>query len=145
MAKRGRPTKYNESILDRTIEYYQNCLNATDKDGNTIAVVPWIEELALKLDIDDDTIVEWCKDEAKKEFSATIKKLMTLQQLRLSQLSLGKNVVGPIFLLKVNHGKNEKIIQENHNMDESNEHMNQIQDIIHAITSDAKSQHNQPN
>ncbi len=141
----GRPTKYSPAMVAKAKAYYQRCLRAKDSTGKQVIRIPWVEELALELDIDDDTIVEWCKDDDKKEFSATIKKLNTLQQLRLSQRTLGKNPAGSIFLLKVNHNKKETNIVENYGDSKQDEQIDQIQSIISTLSSDAKSQHNQPN
>ena len=100
MTKVGRPTKYNPEMLQKAQKYVDNCQNS-DK-------VPYIEELALKLDINDDTIVEWTGHH--EEFSATVKKLRLIQKLRLKQGSLEKRLhpATSIFLLKVNHGLDEK-------------------------------------
>lgn len=106
--KPGRPTKYNEAILLKTQKYFQECLRPTDGKMR----MPFIEELSLLLDIDDDTVNEWTKDPEKKQFSAIIKRIRILQRLRLTQRCLGKNPTGAIFLLKVDHGKKETTVLE---------------------------------
>lgn len=139
MSQLGRPTKYSDEILQKTVEYYESFanapkfiqVNALDKKKMLVEITvpnpmsvqpPYIEELSLQLDIDDDTIVEWAKarypsdheDEALRgklihpEFSATIKKIKKLQLLRLYGATLQKHsATGAIFQLKVNHGKIE--------------------------------------
>lgn len=95
----GRPTKYDEGVLNKARAYVQRCQN--DKE------IPFIEELALTLDVNDDSIVEWAK--LHDEFSATVKKLKLLQKLRLKRGALEKwlHPSISIFLLKANHGMSE--------------------------------------
>lgn len=116
----GRPTKYNEEMLAKTEAFFQRYFHAPktietithDKDGKEIKVVlpnpeyykpPYKEQLALELDIDDETIIEWGK--IYPEFSAIIKKIEQLQRVRLYDLTFEKNsATGSIFQLKVHHG-----------------------------------------
>ena len=95
--KIGRPTKYNENTVVITREYYQECLD-TD-------IIPYVESLQRKLDIDYDTVIAW--SDKYLPFSQLIKKIKDLQKNRLQEVALGQrkgNVIGAIFLLKVNHG-----------------------------------------
>lgn len=115
----GRPTKYNVNMYKKAKAYFDECFQGVrDVSGKIIRQprVPYIEELELMLDIDDDTINEWAKDNNKKEFSATYYKLKKLQKLRLKQMLVrGKtNPLGPKFLLEAEHGlmATEKQIQE---------------------------------
>jgi hypothetical protein len=96
----GRPTKYDEAMLAKAQSYVQHCQDAKE--------IPFIEELALLLDIHDDTIVEWSKNNV--EFSATVKRLKMLQKLHLKKGALEKRLHPSlaIFLLKANHGLDEK-------------------------------------
>lgn len=106
----GRPTKYNEKMLQKAKAYYLSFIEAEpflDEDQKIknprYNYPPYIEELSLELDVDDDTIVEWSK--IHKDFSATIKKIKKLQKLRLYDKSMQKSsTTGAIFQLKVNHG-----------------------------------------
>jgi hypothetical protein len=105
----GRPSKYNEEILIKTKQYFDECFHGVqDMQGKLVKPprTPLIEELELLLDLDDDTIVEWSKDEDKEEFSATYKRIKKLNKLRLKQILIkGKtNPIGPKFLLEVDHG-----------------------------------------
>ena len=79
-------------------------------DNNEWEIVPTVEGVAEYLDIDTDTIVEWCKDEIKQDFSVAIKKVKAKQARLLQHKGLTKefNPIMSIFLLKVNHGKTEK-------------------------------------
>lgn len=100
MTKQGRPTKYGNTHLIAAQSYVEKCY----KNSN----MPYIEEIALLLNVDDDTLVEWAKQH--DEFSATLKRLKMLQKLYLKQGALEKRLQPHIavFLLKANHGLNEK-------------------------------------
>jgi len=103
----GRPSKYSDEILAKAEDYFLKCYGKIDGRPR----VPFIEELALELGVDEDTIVEWKNkrnnDGSLKypEFSATYSKIYTLQKLRLKQTGLtGKSQSFVIFLLSSNHG-----------------------------------------
>lgn len=118
----GRPCKFcsnSEDIMFKTEEYL-NKAKTGNKEGKH--GVPFIEELALLLDIDEDTVNNWAtkkiKDSEGKEtdelehpqFFGAIKRLKSIQRLRLQQRTLGRfNAAGPIFLLKANHGMVDRI------------------------------------
>lgn len=96
----GRPTKYiPEIIFPKTQEYLESC-------GKENMELPTVEGLALALDVNDDTIVEWAKK--YPDFSATLKKLVFKQKNQLMNDGMygGKeiNSAMAIFLLKANHG-----------------------------------------
>lgn len=72
--------------------------------------VPWIEEVALLLDVDDGTLVNWAnkKDDNDKrehpELYATYSRLKSLQKLRLKQRAIGRfNPHGALYLLGSDH------------------------------------------
>jgi len=90
--KLGRPTKYNQDIQDRADKYVR------------VLNLPFMEELALELDVDDDTLYEWAR--RYKAFSVTIKRLAMKQKLGLLKISMNKDYAtsGAIFQLKANHG-----------------------------------------
>lgn len=93
--KIGRPTKYNNELLEKTKQYYRDCI-INNK-------MPYIEELSIVLDVDDDQIVNYGK--RYPIFHAVIKKIKSLQKLNLQKIAVhGQKPVGSIFLLKVNHG-----------------------------------------
>jgi hypothetical protein len=96
MNSRGRPTKYSAQMLSGAEKYIRDC--------SCNCEIPFIEELAFQLGIDDDTLVEWTRKH--NEFSAAIKRLKMLQRLRLQKDSLSRKVhpTSAIFLLKANHG-----------------------------------------
>ena len=110
--KIGRPSKYTPVLQKKAEDYFKQCL-----DGNAFITV---ERLALQLNINDDTVVEWSKlkyddDHDDKrlagkpvypDFSAIYKKVKTLQKLQLKEQAFGGkgNVAMGIFLLKADHG-----------------------------------------
>lgn len=96
----GRPTKYiPETIYPKMQEYIESC-------GKENMELPTVEGLALALNVNEDTIVEWSKKYS--EFSASLKKLMFKQKTQLMNDGMygGKeiNSAMAIFLLKANHG-----------------------------------------
>lgn len=98
----GRPTKYNEAVLAHAQEYL-------DRYRKLSAKQPYLEELALEMDLDDETLKNWSKarneDGSLKypEFFATIKRIMVLQKLRLLEKTQYQFPAGSIFQLKANH------------------------------------------
>lgn len=91
----GRPTIYNETILQKTREYIDSCEdvmdefhktrgNKTDSYERVVKVkVPTIEGLAVYLKINKDTIQDWRSQDSKKEFSVLIEELLQKQADRL--------------------------------------------------------------
>lgn len=94
-----RPSKYSEETVKIAQKYIEDCWREK--------TTPFIEELALELDINDDTINEWEKEH--EEFSATIRKLKMLQRLHLKRGALEKKYQSnvAIFLLNANHSVEE--------------------------------------
>lgn len=106
----ARPTKYNKKLQARADKYVESCLLNSKK-------FPTIEDLALLLDLDEDTVLVWATESypdthkqagklKKPLFSGTYKKVKVLQKRYLQRNGLtGKtNAAVSIFLLKVNHG-----------------------------------------
>ena len=72
----GRPTDYNEKMLAKVKEYIALCEDKEVK--NKIKVkLPTVEGLASYINVNRDTIYEWCK--VHKEFSDTIEGLREKQ------------------------------------------------------------------
>jgi len=101
--KGGRPTKYKPDVFKGIEGYMEKC-------GKEQMALPSIEGLAIYLGITSETIRQWAKK--YKEFSWTIKKIVDKQKKQLMDDGMygGKevNAAMAIFLLKVNHGMNEK-------------------------------------
>ena len=99
----GRPTKYREEFVKFVDDYLQTAV-PENMD------IPTIEELAVKLDVDDDQINEWTKK--YPNFHAAIKKLKMLQKKHLMVVGMfGGKEINPamaIFLLKNNHGMKDR-------------------------------------
>jgi hypothetical protein len=104
---KGRPTKYNKALLEKAMDY----LDVYETLGD---VIPTIEGLALYLDIARDTIYDWCKDDEKKDFSDTVKKVTLKQKQGLINGGLSNNLNAKItqLLLGANHSVIEKVAQE---------------------------------
>lgn len=111
----GRPCKYcenKEHYLKIATDYINKC-----KTGEK-PKMPFVEELAMLMDIDDGTLVIWAKkikadeedieDEPRlehPEINAVYSMLKTTQKLRLKQRALGRyNAAGPLALLRFDHG-----------------------------------------
>ncbi len=98
MARTGRPTKYDPSMIGIAEEYIASC-------SREQTALPTIEGLALKLGIDDEQVSIYA--EANPDFSATIKGLKAKQKDQLINDGMygGKEVNSTmaIFLLKANH------------------------------------------
>lgn len=106
----GRPC----SLCEKK-EHYMSIVNAyiakCRKAGEGKIPMPFKEELALDLDVNEDTIADWCNKKNENgerehpEFFRAIDLIETLQKLRLKQRLLGRyNPTGAIKLLEWNHG-----------------------------------------
>jgi hypothetical protein len=79
--QRGRPTLYDETIVPKTREYIDRCVDRIEEyhktrgdksdsyDRLVRVQIPTIEGLAVHLGITRETIYQWEKDEDKKEFT----------------------------------------------------------------------------
>jgi len=72
--KLGRPTKYTQAILAKTIEYL-----STYKDKGEL--IPTRAGLALFLELDRETVTTWANDKEKPEFSRLIHALDAGQEV----------------------------------------------------------------
>jgi hypothetical protein len=96
--KRGRPTKYNEDMIEIAEDYIQNHLEKY-KD-----VIPMVEGLAIELGVAPTTIYEW--EKIYPDFSNTVRGLMTSQGRSLMNGALNGTLKEKTagLLLGVNHG-----------------------------------------
>jgi hypothetical protein len=94
--KRGRPTKYSSSVINRVTHYTDKCLKSGD--------FPTIEGLALELGVSARTLYGW--ETEYPEFFQTMETLRDAQKHMLTTGGLtGKyNSRMAIFLLKASHG-----------------------------------------
>jgi len=103
--KRGRPTLYNLSVIDKIKKY----LSITGKDKKTL---PTREGFAIYLGVNVDTVNEWSNRHSI--FSDAIKEIDEKQKNQLIEDGLyggkGVNSTMAIFLLKANH----KMVETSH-------------------------------
>jgi len=72
----GRPTKYNEGILEKANEYLTNYKDFGD-------AIPMLCGLAIHLGISRETIYAWSKDPEKQAFSDIAGQIMSSQERAL--------------------------------------------------------------
>jgi len=95
MAKRGRPTKYQDTYPQIALDYLNECQNSNK--------IPWLEEVAVLLSVTEMTVWRWYK--AKEEFCYAVDGIKQYQKLMLKKLGLaGNSTQMAIFLLKTAHG-----------------------------------------
>ena len=114
LADLGRPTKYNEKLLDRAAEYL---LVYKDLDQ----LIPTTSGLAGYLDISLDCVEKWKVDENKEEFHGILRKIKQEQQTLLINGGLGGKYNKTItkLILSSNHGIIEKKTVDNTSSDGS--------------------------
>ena len=106
----GRPSKYNDAVLETTWDYINGGFEQ-------FGVCPTIERLALILGVGKRILYEWEKQEDKEEFLHAIDTLRCLQ----ADLTINKSLTGEwrnnltIGRLLTTHGYKEKIETDNKN------------------------------
>lgn len=103
-----RPSLYDEGVQEFVDQWFD-----TKRAAGTIM---WIEELALDLDVDDDTLVRWAQEKddsgalVRPKFYATYKKIMAWQKMVLKNNGISGKFNGrmSMFLLSANHDTVEK-------------------------------------
>jgi len=98
----GRPTKYNDEILEKSNEYIKDYASLGD-------VMPTLVGLAAHLGVRRETVHAWAKDNNKEEFSNIYDIVMAKQH----QVLVNKGLIGDfnpaltkLFLTK--HGYSDK-------------------------------------
>jgi hypothetical protein len=108
----GRPTKYNPIFIKEIDRYLA-------ETGREQTELPTIEGFALRINVNDDTLVEWGKK--YKEFSAALRKLKMKQKNQLINDGIygGKEVNSTIvkLMLQNNHGMKERVDQTTNDKD----------------------------
>ena len=98
----GRPTKYNQAILDKAKDYVAIGYELEEP-------VPTIAGLSLWLNIARDTVYDWADQEDKAEFSYIVKRLMAKQEMKLSAGGIKGDFNASITkLLLTKHGYSDK-------------------------------------
>jgi len=102
----GRPTKYNQEMLEKAKHYLENYEEMGDK-------IPSIDGLAFFLEIHRDTVYDWAKHEDKKDFSDTLERINNKQKIVLLNKGLSGEFNSNITKLALgNHGFSDKHQQE---------------------------------
>jgi len=98
----GRPTDYNESILEKANNYLENYKDEGD-------VIPSIAGLACVLKIARSTIYDWAKQEDKKAFSDILDDILSKQERVLMNKGLDGEFNSAIVKLALGkHGYSDK-------------------------------------
>ncbi len=106
----GRPKIYSQEILDKTVQYIENCKDVEEDKENGIAKqvnLPSIEGLAYEIKVNRDTIYAWCKE--YPEFSDIIDDLRAKQAKYLLNKGLSgdyNSTIAKVILTK--HGYIDK-------------------------------------
>jgi len=96
---RGRPTDYNEDLLEKAGTYLMSYTN----------LVPSLAGLAKFLSIHRSTVYDWMKDKDKKEFSDICSNILAEQELKLTDGGLGGTFNATITkLMLTKHGYSDK-------------------------------------
>lgn len=100
--KPGRPTDYNEEILEKTRDYIDNYSDYGD-------AIPSIAGLADRLGIARSTIYDWASQEAKKDFSDILENILSRQEKTLLNKGLTNEFNANITKLALGkHGYHDK-------------------------------------
>lgn len=101
----GRPRIYNAGTLIKARRY----VNA--KYPNAEEAIPTVDGLAVYLGVARETIYAWSKEPDKKEFSDTVRTLLTKQGRTLQNggVSGSFNPTITKLILGTNHGMREKV------------------------------------
>ena len=98
----GRPSKYNQDMLDKCNEYARGGWKKEEP-------VPTIAGLAVVIGVNRKTIHEWAKEQDKEEFCNIIEGLLATQERELIKQGLSKvfdSGLTKLFLTK--HGYSDK-------------------------------------
>lgn len=99
----GRPTKYNEDMLDKALDYLENFMSYGD-------AVPSHAGLACELNVNKQTIYNWAKDHP--EFFDTLEAIKERQERLLVNGGLTNEFNGTITkLMLANYGYSDKLDQ----------------------------------
>jgi GR25 family glycosyltransferase involved in LPS biosynthesis len=120
--KMGRPTKYNEDILEKANQYFYDCIEQNK--------IPFVEDIAISLRICDKTIYNWANQHP--EFLRTIQAIMVLQKKELKKRGLMKEVDTRManLLLQADHGLKTTQVVEDNRPNETIDKLKQIHDEL---------------
>lgn len=100
---RGRPSKYSPKAIEVSWDYLQYCAKNN--------VTPFIEELAMKIAVNDSTLWHWANKH--EEFGHVYDMILTLQKLDLKRKALSGQYVSRIACLLLSSGHNVVARQRN--------------------------------
>jgi hypothetical protein len=116
----GRPTKYNKGVVKTAYDYINSCVDqyynyqkgfgATNTFERRVSVnFPTREELAMRLSIHIDTLIEW--EKKYQEFSEALAFLDQKQKIMVLKGSMNGDYNPMIakLMLSANHGMKERI------------------------------------
>lgn len=123
IAKRkvGRPSSYNDELIDEAYEYLTCFLNE-EKRRELVPpqVVPTIEGMCFYINRARSTIYSWKNDEDKSEFMDIVEGVNEMQSLMLQNGGLGGHYNPSIVkLLLTKHGYSDKVETDHKNSDGS--------------------------
>lgn len=103
----GRPLAFEtvEELEKKVEDYFSSPDAFIDKGEGNLEFAPTISGLAMFLDVDRKTIVNYSR---KQDYFPTIKKARSRIEQHLEQRLYGNNVTGVIFNLKNNYGWADK-------------------------------------
>lgn len=109
---KGRPTKYNQELVEKAKYYCAHWEEETDD------VIPSIEGLSEYINIARSTIYKWADEEGKEDFSDTLSKIEQKQKIALLNKGLKGEFNAAITKLALSH---------NHGMAEKTETKSQVE------------------
>ena len=97
----GRPTDYNEDILNKAKAYLEK--------PRAESLLPSVAGLAIELELSRSTIYDWASQEDKKEFSDILERLLAKQEKELTENGLLGEFNSTITkLMLTKHGYSDK-------------------------------------
>lgn len=98
----GRPTDYNDTILELTRKYILEWEEIGD-------YIPMRAGLAIYIGVSKRTVTRWMKEEGKEEFCRLVETIDTMQEIKLSKGGLNGEYNSKIAgLMMAKHGYSEK-------------------------------------
>lgn len=107
--KGGRPTIYNDDLVNKAREYVRFFIEATPEEiENHTEVIPSIAGLSVYLGVSRSTVYEW--EKSIKEFSDILSQIMGIQETILINKGLQGKFVAPITkLMLTKHNYSDKV------------------------------------
>jgi len=99
----GRPTTYNEEVLELARDYVENCPNT----------VPMVVGLCKHIGRAKATVYAWAKEEGKEEFSDILREIEENQHIQLIEGGLDNSFNSAITkMMLTKHGYSDKVEQD---------------------------------